>query len=330
MVENLSWSQPFKNSTAGPIEIAGELIQPGDNKILRISAGKLPSDNRINVFAHVYHSKIPGPCLLILGGVHGNEINGIEIVRRAIENKIFENISTGTVILVPLLNVYGFIYFSRDVPDGKDVNRSFPGHANGSLASRVARILTKHILPHVDIAYDLHTGGDARYNYPQVRYYKGDVLAKKLATMTHVPFIISHPLIPHSFRKIAHDMGIPAIVYEAGESVRFDKLSIDIGYKSVLHLSDYLGLLPLEKPLLPKDYIAIQTSKWIRAKSSGIFTWHIKSGEKVDTGTVLGTISDPYGTKSEAVKSPQAGYIIGHNNASVVSLGDALFHLTTL
>lgn len=141
--------------------IDNELIIPGKMQTLRINAGKLPSDNRINVFAHVLHTNIEGPSVLILGGVHGNEINGIEIVRRSMEEQIYKYITCGTVIVIPLLNVYGFINFSRDVADGKDVNRSFPGHINGSLASRVARIITKKILPHVDIALDFHTGGEA-------------------------------------------------------------------------------------------------------------------------------------------------------------------------
>ena len=227
-----------------PIIIDNETIMPGEDRIVRISVGRIPSDNRIYVYAHVYRSINPGPVLLVQGGVHGDEIKGVEIVRRAIEEKYFSKIKCGTVIAIPLLNIYGFINFSRDVPDGKDVNRSFPGSLLGSLASRVARVLTKKILPYVNLAIDYHTGGSSRYNYPQIRYSKTDKKAEELAKIFGAPFLVEKPYITKSFRKSAKDMNIPAIVFEGGESVRLDGLSIENGLKgmrrvmSALHMTD--------------------------------------------------------------------------------------------
>ncbi len=307
--------------------IDGEIIGRDVMQVLRINAGKLPSDNRINVFAHVLHASKPGPSVLILGGVHGNEINGIEIVRRSIEQKIYNHLKCGTAVIIPLLNVYGFINFSRDVPDGKDVNRSFPGHINGSLASRVARILTKKILPHVDIAIDFHTGGEARYNYPQVRYAKQDIIAAKIASVTGVKYLLEQPLIAHSFRKAASDMKVPAIVYEGGESIRMDRLSIDQGLNVITNVLASLDMLELEHKQEPQEQYVIHKSNWDRASVPGIFIWEKKSGDFIQKGDKLGEIKDPYGLRTTDVISSYTGHIIGHNNASVVSLGDALFHI---
>ncbi|MBK9735110.1 MAG: succinylglutamate desuccinylase/aspartoacylase family protein [Saprospiraceae bacterium] len=295
--------------------------------IIRINAGKIPSDNRINVFAHVFHTGIPGPSVLILGGVHGNEINGIEIVRRSIEEQIYSGIISGTVIIIPLLNVYGFINFTRDVSDGKDVNRSFPGHINGSLASRVARIISKKILPNVDIAIDFHTGGEARYNYPQVRYNKSDLLATKMAACFGTRYLIEQPLLANSFRKAAFDVNVPAVVFEGGESIRLDKLSIMTGINAIKNVLFSLGMIEDHELIPLKEQFIIRKNNWIRASFPGLFIWSKKSGDFVNKGDKLGEIKDPYGTKSVDVISTYSGHIIGHNNASVVSLGDALFHI---
>lgn len=307
--------------------IDGTVIASGQSTVLRINAGKLPSDNRINVHAHVFHTGIVGPSILILGGVHGNEINGIEIVRRSLEEGLYNDIKCGTVIVIPLLNVYGFINFSRDVADGKDVNRSFPGHMNGSLASRVARILTKKILPHVDLALDFHTGGDARYNMPQVRYYKSDQVASEIAKQFGVKFLLEHALIPNSFRRAAYDMGVPAVVYEGGEAIRLDKISIDQGMQGIKNILSGLEMIEEMEPLEDIEKIVIKKNNWVRAVSAGLFIWSKKSGDLVTKGDKLGEIKDPFGSKSVDVLSTYSGYIICHNNASVVSLGDALFHI---
>lgn len=307
--------------------IDGTIIKPGQSTLLRINAGKLPSDNRINVHAHVFHTGKAGPSLLVLGGVHGNEINGIEIVRRSIEQGFYNQITCGTVIVIPLLNVYGFINFSRDVADGKDVNRSFPGHINGSLASRVARILTKKILPHVDIALDFHTGGDARYNYPHVRYFKGDPVASETAKQFGVKLLMEQALIPNSFRRAAYDMGVPAVVYEGGESIRLDKLSIDLGMAGITNVMQGLGLVDQSVVTETQERVVIKKNNWVRAVSAGLFIWSRSSGDLVNKGDKLGEIKDPFGSKSVDVLSTYSGYIICHNNASVVSLGDALFHI---
>jgi len=307
--------------------IDNDPVQPGAMQTIRINAGKLPSDNRINVFAHVLHTGVKGPSLLVLGGVHGNEINGIEIVRRSLEEQIYQQISCGTVIIIPLLNVFGFINFKRDVPDGKDVNRSFPGHANGSLASRVARIITKKILPHTDLALDFHTGGDARYNFPQVRYNRNDKVAEKAAHHMGVKYLVEQPMITHSFRKAAHDMKVPAVVFEGGESIRIDHGVIDTGINSIKFMLKALNMAEDLAVAKPEVQFIIHKNNWIRANDPGLFIRLTDAGNYVHKGEKIGEIKDPYGTKSTDVISKYSGHIIGHNNASVVSLGEALFHV---
>lgn len=316
-----------KIQSSDELIIDSEIILPGEYNMIRINAGKIPSGKRIDVYAHVYHTGVPGPSLLVLGGIHGNEINGIEIVRRSIEEKIYSKLTRGTVIVIPLLNVYGFINFSRMVYDGKDVNRSFPGHINGSLASRVARIITRKILPFVDLALDFHTGGDARYNYPQTRFNPKDSQAAELAKLFGTKYLIEQSLIPNSFRKSASDMKIPAVVYEGGESIRLDSKAINRGIQSIKNVVSGLGMIHETEWITEENRVLIHRTSWIRASNPGLFIWSKCSGQFVEKGEKIGEIKDPFGTQSTDVIAKKSGHIIGHNNACVVSLGDALFHI---
>lgn len=309
------------------MEINGHEILPGEYKKIKIRVGKLPSGTHINIFAHVYRAKKKGKTLLILAGIHGDEINGIEIVRSSIEKEYYEDLKSGTVIVIPLLNVYGFINFSREVPDGKDVNRSFPGVNTGSLASRVARKLTKFILPHVDYGIDFHTGGDSRYNYPQIRYSKGNVESKKLADVFNAPFTIEKPLIKKSLRKAALDMGVPIIVFEGGESKRLDPFSTKKGLQGINNVLCYLDMIDIEKPKPKEKSIKINKTTWIRARESGIFKHLSNSGQIVEEKELIGVIKDVLGEQTKNIVSKKNAYVLGHNNAPIVNMGDALFNL---
>ena len=307
------------------MQIGKEVIERGENKTVRLIVGRLPSDTRIHLSVHVYRSGKPGPAVLVMGGVHGDEINGVEIVRRAIKLGKFEKLNLGSVIAIPVLNIYGFNNFSRDVPDGKDVNRSFPGSLNGSLASRVARIFTKNILPLIDFGMDFHTGGKMHYNYPQIRFTKGDEASRELAGQFAAPVTISTRTIPKSLRKVALDAGKPIIVFEGGENLRFDGFSIEKGLAGIQRVLAAQGMLDEAAPA--PESVFIQNRQWLRAKRPGMFRWWKQSGQKVRKGEPLGVINDPFGQEEIRVKSPKDGFIIGHNNAPVVGQGDALFHV---
>lgn len=308
------------------MNINGIEIAPGEQDSIKISVGQLPSGTRISILAHIYRSTEPGPTMLALGGVHGDEINGVEIIRRAVDEGLFENLVKGNVIAIPLLNIYGFINFSRDVPDGKDVNRSFPGSTSGSLASRVARTITKKILPLVDFGIDFHTGGRSLYNYPQIRFSTNHPESEQLAQDFGPPFAMGMRTIPKSLRKTALDLNKPMIVFEGGESLRYDALSIEKGLDGLKRVLVQRGML--KGRAKNKKVRIFQKTKWVRAEKAGMFLWIKCSGNPVEKGDVIGQINGPYGkSKTIWVKAKEKGIIIGHNNAPVVSQGDALFHI---
>lgn len=307
--------------------IQNNTIEPGQNAVLRLNVGRLPSDTKIYLNVHIFRSSKPGPTVLFMAGVHGDEINSVEIVRRTLAGRMFEQLQRGSVVAIPLMNVYGFNNFSRDVPDGKDVNRSFPGSPNGSMAARVAHIFTKHIMPVIDFGVDFHTGGNNNYNYPQIRYSTGDILSKELAEQFGAPYTVASKPIAKSLRKTALDHGKQVLVFEGGENLRFDQLSIEKGLEGIQRLLHRQEMLPAAPPSDATAAIHIEKTDWMRADRPGIFRWLKQSGEEVSPGEVLAFINDPYGMDEIPVVAKKAGHIIGHNNNPVVGMGDALFHI---
>jgi len=306
--------------------VAGTEVLPGEHKEIRLHVGKLPSGTRINIYANVYRSVMPGPTVLVMAGMHGDEVNGVEIVRRAVEQKLFDRLQRGTAIVIPLLNIYGFLLFSREVPDGKDVNRSFPGSFKGSLASRVARTLTKKILPHIDFGIDFHTGGANRHNYPQIRYSSGDAYAFELAQQFKAPFVMKKAAISKSLRREAKKMGKPILVFEGGEALRLDGFSIDkalAGLENLLYAQNMLD----QPSTIKHEIFHVPRSGWVRASVAGIFEWSKASGQFVVKNEPIGTIRDPYGLHEAVIHASKSGVIVGHNNSPVVNQGDALFNI---
>ena len=308
------------------MEINNTIIQPGENTIIRVNVSKLPSGTVISLYAHVFRSKNPGPTILLAGGVHGDEINGVEIVRRTVAHELFKNLKCGTVIAIPLVNLYGFINFSRDLPDGKDVNRSFPGSKTGSLASRVASAITREIIPHVDYGIDFHTGGQSIHNYPQVRAYKDDPASLELATIFSPPLILETGLLAKSFRKECFKHKVPMIVYEGGESLRIDEPSITEGINGIKRVLNHFNMISVELPpqIQPETY---KNHTWMRAAASGIFVAKKQTGDWVKKGDFMGYITDPYTSQKTKIKAKHNGFIFGHDNKPVVNVGKALFHI---
>lgn len=301
-------------------------ILPGANEVIKIPVGRIPTGNQILIRAHVYRSLIDGPTALILAGVHGDEVNGVEIVRQAVASDMFRTIKRGTIIAIPILNVYGFINFSREVPDGKDVNRSFPGSLRGSLASRVARIISKKIIPEVDFGVDFHTGGRSIYNYPQIRYTAGDEAARELAMAFKAPQLLAKKTISKSLRKYAQDKGKRILVFEGGENLRLDDYSIANALNGLRRLLIHQDMLPGPIPPDQPSWHYLKSS-WLRAPQAGIFQWTKSSGQMVAKGEPIGSISDPYGLERTPLRADETGHIIGHSNMPVVTQGDALFHI---
>lgn len=305
--------------------IAGQEIRPGEFKEININIARLPSHTQIETPIYVSRSKEEGPVLALMAGMHGDEINGMEIVRRIIDGNL-NQVKRGTVVCIPIINVYGFLNFSRDVPDGKDVNRSFPGSKSGSLAARVAYHVTHDIIPNIDYGVDFHTGGAMRTNYPQVRATLADAKNQELANAFSAPFTLDAPFRPNSLRKEASKKGKNIIVYEAGESLRFDQHAIEEGIAGTLRLMKHLHMN--EWAPEPKETNRIiWSSSWIRTKHAGLFQSVVNCGDLVHKGQWVGTITDPFGEFKEQVIAKETGYVIGLNNIPVVNAGDALFHL---
>jgi predicted deacylase len=309
------------------IEINGTIINPGENKTIKIKVAKLPSGTSINIVGHVFNAKAEGKRVLFLAGIHGDEVDGIEILRKVSEQKMFSDLLRGTVIVIPVLNVFGFINFKRDVPSGKDVNRSFPGNRNGSLASRVAKKLTEFILPNVEMIVDLHSGGETRYNYPQIRYTKSCKESFEIANIFNAPFIIEKAMIKGSLRKTARNLKIPTIVFEGGESGRFDEFAIKTGIRGINNILNHFNMISNTQNVEKSDVVKMNKTMWIRARDSGIINLIKKSGDFVNAKEPMAIIHDIYGEWSKPVLSPRKAYIIGHNNAPVVNMGDALFNI---
>jgi uncharacterized protein len=307
------------------MSICNTAIAKGEHVTINLQIAKLPSNTEISIPIHVFRSKAPGPVLLLLAGMHGDEVNGIDIVRKMIIEKLTVP-DRGTVIAIPILNIYGFINYSREVPDGKDVNRSFPGNKYGSLASRVAYHFLREIVPHIDYGIDFHTGGGNRFNYPQIRCVTSLQKNIELAQAFAAPVILDSAFRDKSLRKTAGKMGKPIIiVFEGGESLRIDKESTQIAISGARRVMRYLDMIDEEMPKAKKS-IVLKHSTWVRAHHSGLFKTELKLGQKVMKNQEVGIISDPFGEFDLLLKAPKSGIVIGLSHEAVVNQGDALFH----
>jgi uncharacterized protein len=305
--------------------IAGKSIRPGEFLEININIARLPSRTQIDTPIYVYRSPIDGPVLALTAGMHGDEINGMEIVRRIIDRG-HNKVSSGTTVCMPIINVYGFLNYSREVPDGKDVNRSFPGSKSGSLASRVAYHLTHDIIPYIDVGIDFHTGGAMRSNYPQVRCMMKEPANAALATAFHAPFTIDSPFRPQSLRQTAAKKGKNIIVFEGGESLRMDTHAIEEGINGTLRLMKHLNMIHWA-PEPKEENKIVWNSSWIRARTAGLFHPQVQTGQLIHKQQLVGSITDPFGEFKEEIKSPVTGYVVGLNNNPVVNSGDALLHV---
>ncbi|MFP8488312.1 succinylglutamate desuccinylase/aspartoacylase family protein [Gracilimonas sp. Q87] len=305
------------------ITINKEKIALGEQKTINLNIARLPTYTSIDLPVLVYRAPEDGPVLLLTGGLHGDEINGVETIRRMIERELVIP-DKGTVIAIPIVNIYGFIQNSRGLPDGKDINRSFPGARGGSLAKLLAHTLMSEIIPVVDCGIDYHTGGASRSNYPQVRCSFKIDKAKTLAEAMGSPVMMHSGLISKTFRNAAHKKGVEILVFETGESLRYDEYGIEEGIDGARRLMKHLGMIK-HAPDAIKTRV-FNNSTWIRTKNAGLFIPKTILGEELNKRQVLGLIKDPYGELNSRAVAPHDGMVIGLNNCPVVNKGDALIH----
>ena len=303
--------------------VNGIEIKPGQNIVVNFNIARLPSNTLIDLPLYIYRAKRNGPKLLISAGMHGDELNGTEIIRRlTVENRIKP--IKGTVLVIPIINIYGFLTNSRYLPDGKDLNRSFPGRKQGSLAARIAHTVMNEILPIVDLGVDFHTGG-ANKNYPQIRCTINDGKNLELAKAFNPPIIVNSSLRDGSFRKSANNKGKSILVFEGGESLNFDDLSIREGIKGIIRLMNYLGMT--KKSIKKSKDTVISKTTWIRSPRSGLFRSYINYGDKVIPHQDLGSVTDPFGEEERKIKAKIEGVVIGLRSNPIVNRGDALFNI---
>ncbi len=312
------------------MRILDHKIGLGESVQVKMDIAKLPTGTKIDVPIIVERGKNPGPCLLLTGGIHGDEVNGVEIIRQFIA-KGLNKPTTGTVICIPLVNVFGFLNQTREFPDGRDLNRVFPGSKDGSLASRYAYLLMKEVIPHVDYCIDYHTGGAQRFNYSQLRINGNDDETLQLAKAFGAPYIMYAKNRDKSFRESMVKQGKKVLLFEGGKSLYLDKMVTKVGIQGAINIMHALGMrdfsAQITKPSNENSPIIITSTKWIRAKTSGMYRSHVNVGQKVEKGAKLGSISDPYGNPERTFKSTQEGYILNSNHTPLVNQGDALFHI---
>jgi predicted deacylase len=310
-----------------PIEIAGVSIKAGTRQSIDIALPSFYTHSSVNMPVHVVHGRRSGPVLLVSAAIHGDEINGVEIIRRLLSHRSLNRIK-GTLIAIPVVNVYGFVSKSRYLPDRRDLNRSFPGSENGSMASRLAHVLMTQILPHTTHIIDLHTGAVNRENLPQIRAkLRGNPELETLAKAFGVPVILNAEFLEHSFRAAAFDKGISVLLYEAGEALRFDEVSIRAGTRGVLQVMIELGMRPRSKRPRKMESMVANTARWVRAGQSGILRSLVATGNKVQQGDVLAYINNPLGEHTEELISPVSGIVIGKTNLPLVFAGEAIFNI---
>lgn len=311
------------------LTILGETILPGQGKTINMEIARLHTMTKLKVPVIVERAKADGPVVLLSAGLHGDEINGTEIVRQIIARNINKP-KAGTIICIPVVNIFGFVNKSREFPDGRDLNRVFPGSKKGSLASRFAYNLLKEIIPHVDYCIDFHAGGASRFNAPQIRLVPNDPELKALSDVFNAPFTLYSKNISGSFRSACGKLGVKMLLFEGGKSL---DINTDITYhgiqgvKRVLH---HLGMLNPKKNMNPAERpsLCIQSSAWMRARESGLFQNPTKAGQFVTKGEVIACITDPFGKYEKKVKAPHSGYIINSNDSPIVYEGDAIFHIS--
>ncbi len=316
-----------------PFELAGEVVPAGQRTIVDIPISMMSDHTPATLSVQVIHGKRAGPTLFVSAAIHGDEVLGVEIIRRLGQLKTLRSIA-GTLILVPIVNSFGFIGHSRYLPDRRDLNRSFPGNAKGSLASRLAHLFLDTVVSRCDCGIDLHTAAIHRNNLPQVRVNLEDEKACELARAFEPPVIINAPLREGSLRSAAGEQGIPVIVFEAGEALRFNEYAVRVGVAGVLKVMRHMKMIAKgaarSTERKAREVPIARSSSWLRATDGGLLRVRRNIGDFVRDGDVIGVIADPFGAWESEVRATSDGLIIGGATMPMVNQGDALFHVASL
>ena len=308
--------------------IGGQTLPTRSRSLVELPLPPLYTHSPLTLPVHVVRGARDGPRLFISAAIHGDELNGTEIIRRILKQPSLKRLR-GTLVAIPIVNVYGLIHHSRYLPDRRDLNRSFPGSEKGSLAARLAHLFMNEIVHNCSHGIDLHTGAIHRANLPQIRANLDDAETKRLAEAFGVPVILNSNLRDGSLREAAAEHGIPMLLYEAGEALRFDEVSIRAGVKGIVNVMRSLEMLPPSRSRRKKrpEPFAARSSTWMRAPASGLFRKVCGLGQRVKRGEVLGLIDDALGGEEYEVIATASGIVIGCSEIPLVHEGEALFHI---
>lgn len=312
-----------------PFVLADEAIAPGTRRTVNLPVATLATHTPMDLPIRVVHGRRPGPALLLSAALHGDEINGVEVIRRVLRLPALNRLR-GTLVAAPIVNLHGFLGLSRYLPDRRDLNRSFPGSPGGSLAAQLAALFLEQVVRTCTHGIDLHTAAIHRDNLPQIRVDLGDGSAAAMARAFGAPVILNAAQRPGSLRQAAGAAGVPMIVYEAGEALRYSETCVRGGVTGVVRVMHHLGMLGGRPPAGRPQVMIADRSRWVRAPASGVMRARHGLGKWVEAETLLAVVADPLGEREDLVAAPQAGLIIGRTNLPVVNQGDGLFHLALL
>ena len=317
-------------TTAQPYIIAGETIAPGTMRDVAFPVTTMATGNASSLALRVLHGAKPGPAVFVSAAIHGDEIIGTAVIQR-LAQEIDPAALAGTLLLVPAANIFGFITHTRYLPDRRDLNRSFPGSAGGSLAGQLAHIFYREVVARCSLGIDIHSAAVHRYNLPQIRIAAGNRRLVELAMAFGAPVIIESPLRDGSLRDLAQKHGVDMLLMEAGEALRFDRLSIETGVAGVNRVLAHLGMTEADDGLSEVGIPArANRSVWVRSPRGGVTHRVRRSGDPVRKGDLLACVAGLFGEDAQEIVSPADGIVIGHATLPVVHQGDALFHIAVI
>lgn len=308
-------------------DLGGRQIAPGERATVELPVGTLTDHTPVALPVHVFHGRKSGPVMLVCAAIHGDEIIGVEIIRRLMGQSALAQVR-GTLLVVPIVNAFGFLTRSRYLPDRRDLNRFFPGNENGSLASQLAAIFLRQVVARVDLAIDLHSAAIHRSNLPQIRVSPDQPFAGKMAQEFGAPVYLLSRVLPGSLREAAQEIGVDTLLYEAGEALRFDETAVRVGLRGIMRVMRAMGMLPAGRSRKTEIKTLLGSNNlWTRAPHGGLLRTFKTTGDVVEEGDLLGVISDPTGIHEHDILAPGTGLVIGRTNLPLVHRGDALFHI---